>query len=150
MLASAVDFALVNRDRFRVAVSWMGTTSAAVSGGERFAEYRRLVGRLYALLAEAIDAGKNDESVRTGVDTPTLVAELLGTLLGALLVELNAPEVARRVPAAAHWEGLAGGIVRLVLAGLRCPATDGRTETNRTPWSDERGYDGGQTPRAAE
>jgi AcrR family transcriptional regulator len=121
LLGAASGFALTHRDRFRVAVSWMATAGASVSDSERFAEYRRQIGRVYAELAAAIDAGKQDQTVLTTVDTPTLVAELLGALLGALLVELNAPEVSQRMPAATHWDGLAGGVVRLVLAGLRNP-----------------------------
>jgi AcrR family transcriptional regulator len=147
MLGATVSFALANRDRFRVAVNWMGSTAGSVSGSERFAEYRRLVGRLYAALEAGVDAGKADGSIQAQVDTPTLVAELLGALLGALLVELNAPEVAQRVPATAHWEGLAGGVVKLVLAGLRCPTGGGNKEP--APWPQAGGY-GGSQPRAAE
>jgi AcrR family transcriptional regulator len=123
MLSAAVGFALAHRDPFRVAVNWMGSDTGASLTSERFAEYRRLVGRVYAELSDALDAGKHDGSIVTTVDTPTLVAELLGVLLGALLVELNARNVAERVPLAARWEGLAGGVMRLVLSGLRLPAT---------------------------
>jgi AcrR family transcriptional regulator len=146
MLGAAVAFALANRDRFRVAVNWMGSTAGSVSGSERFAEYRRLVSRLYGALEAAVDTGKADGSIQAQVDTPTLVAELLGALLGALLVELNAPQVSQRMPASAHWEGLASGVVNLVLAGLHCPGAGGRAEP--VPWP-EGGY-GGSQPRAAE
>ncbi len=123
MLGAAVQFGLAHRDPFRVAVNWMGTEPGPSLSSERFAEYRRLVGRVYAELSDALDAGKQDGSIVSNVDTPTLVAELLGALLGALLIELNAPKMAERVPLTANWEGLARGVVRLVLAGLRVPST---------------------------
>jgi AcrR family transcriptional regulator len=125
ILGAAVAFALAHRDPFRVAVNWMGSDAGASLGSERFAEYRRLVSRVYGELSDALDAGKGDGSIVTTADTPTLVAELLGALLGALLVELNAPKLSERVPLTAHWDGLANGVVRLVLAGLRVsPAAD--------------------------
>jgi AcrR family transcriptional regulator len=133
MLSAAVRFALAHRDPFRVAVNWMGSDAGDSLSGERFAEYRRLVGRVYGELSEALDAGKSDGSIVSAVDTPTLVAELLGALLGALLVELNAPKVAERVPLTARWEGLAGGVVRLVLAGLRLPAANEEVDTPDEP-----------------
>ncbi len=123
MLQAAAGFALAHRDSFLVAVHRMGADPQPSADSDRFAEYRRLVGRVYAELSDALDAGKSDGSIVTTVDTPTLVAELLGALLGALLLELNARKVAERVPLTAHWDGLAGGVVRLVLSGLRHPAT---------------------------
>jgi TetR/AcrR family transcriptional regulator len=119
VLGTIASFGLAHPDRFQVAVSWTVSGEPSAADVEQFTEYRRLMGGVYDTLGAAVDAGKQDETIAAAADTPTLVVELLGALLGALLVEVNARQIARRLPALTHWDGLAGGVLRLVLGGIR-------------------------------
>jgi len=123
LLQQASEFALANRDRFRVAMTWMSSGAGAASSSQRLAEYRRLFGSLFGELADAVDAGKRDGSVSANLDTPTLVTELLGALFGTLIVELNAATISQSIPTIAHLEGLSRAVVRLLLSALACQGT---------------------------
>ncbi len=92
-------FGLEQPDRFHVAIGWMITEAGGTVQSERFVEYKRLVAQFYRQLATLIDAGKRDGTIRPELDTPTLVAQLWGSMLGVLLLQLNAPVISTRMPA---------------------------------------------------
>jgi len=119
MLDAYVRFATEKSDRFRVALGWMTTDPGAAAHSERFAEYNRLVGEAYALVAQAIDAGKRDGTIRVELDTPTVFAHIWGATLGVLTLQLNATQVSRRMPGQVHLENIVFSFGELVLRAMR-------------------------------
>ncbi len=91
-------FGLEQPDRFQVAVGWMITESGGTLQSERFAEYKRLVADFCRQVAAVVDAGKVDGTIRTELDTATLVAQLWGAMLGVIQLQLNAPAISSRLP----------------------------------------------------
>ncbi len=119
LLGTIASFGLAHPDRFRLVLNWMVSGATTHTDTERFAEYRALVGGVLAALAGAIEAGKQDQTIVSAVETPSLVAEALGAILGGLLIEMNARAFAQRMPPVSEWTGMTTGIVKLVLAGVR-------------------------------
>lgn len=130
MIHAYVDFGTEHANRFRVAVGWMTSDPGPAGGGDRFTEFKRLIGRLYSLAEGAIELGKRDGSLLPDLDTPTLFAHLWGSSLGVLGLQLNAPQVMRRMPAKVQLEHIAPSFVDLI---LRAIATEGRARMTIAP-----------------
>lgn len=121
-------FATEHADRFRVAVNWMTNSPGSSAESDRFAEYKRLLAAIYEKATRAIDDGKQDGSVRRDLDSPRLFAQLFGASLGVLTLQLNAAQVARRLPEGLNFEDLVSSFVDLSTRAFR---SDGQARESR-------------------
>lgn len=132
MLCSHVDFALANGPRFRVAMSWLGTSYKVDLTSEQFAEYQAEINKVQAMGLAALAAARDDGSLTYDGPLEHLSTLLWGALLGALLVEDNAAEIARRCAQRTPPEGLARLLVDLLLTGL-LPRPQNPSEPSSSP-----------------
>ncbi len=119
MLNAYVRFATEHSDRFLVAIGWMTSDPGAVANSERFGEYKRLIGEAFERVVRAIDAGKSDGTIRSDLETGTLVSQMWGAALGVLTLQLNATQVSRRIPGNVHLEGIVFSFAELILRAIR-------------------------------
>jgi TetR/AcrR family transcriptional regulator len=122
ILRAYARFGVEHRDRFRVAVSWMTADPGAAAQSERFAEYKRLVVEIYGLVASAIEAGKRDGSLRSDLETSSLFAQLWGAVQGVLALQLNAAQIASRIPGEVRLDDIVTPTIALLLRSIRTGA----------------------------
>ncbi len=118
LLCAHVDYALDNGPRFRVAMSWLGTSYKVDLTSDQFAEYQAGIQRVQAMGYEALVAAREDGSLSFNGPLEHLSMLLWGALLGALLVEDNAAEIARRCAQRTPPPGFARSLVDLLLTGI--------------------------------
>ena len=123
MLAALAEYAVANSDRFRVSTSWITSQYVVSSEGDRFDEYRALIGRMFQLGVTSILQGQRDGSIRDDLPAPQLAIQLWGAMTGTLLVRTRADELSRRLPIPVPVDDLISGFLELALRGLR-PAAD--------------------------
>jgi AcrR family transcriptional regulator len=112
-------FALEHGDRFRIATSWLTSDYSVSDESPQFGEYKALVAKLFERGVESIEIGKEDGTLRPDLDSARLAMQLWGGALGVLMLRLNAPEVARRMPAPIDVDALVPTYVDLVLCAIR-------------------------------
>ncbi|MBN2195358.1 MAG: TetR/AcrR family transcriptional regulator [Polyangiaceae bacterium] len=130
MMRAYARFGVEQRDRFRVAVGWMTTDPGAAARSVRFEEYKRLVAEIYQQAAAAIELGKRDGTIRPELDTTVLFAQLWGATLGVLTLQLNATQIATRMPTEVALDDVVVSTVELLLrsigTGSAAESMDGR------------------------
>jgi AcrR family transcriptional regulator len=122
--------------RFRAAMSWLGSDHSVPDATPGFAEYREGVLRLVDLAVQAISRGQEDGSIRSDLKALELAVQLWAAALGVLTVRSNAGEVRRRLPPAVNVEHLLQGFVALMVRGLGVgsdQAIGSSVGTNRSP-----------------
>jgi hypothetical protein len=90
--------AMDNRERYRVAMSWLFDDDPVPVRSPQFAEHHRLLRAMAGQLVEAIALGQRDGSVRGDQDPRQLAVQLWASLLGLLLLNANMERVAQRSP----------------------------------------------------
>jgi AcrR family transcriptional regulator len=91
-------FAMDNRERYRVAMSWLFDDDPAPVQSPQFAEHQQLLRSMAGHLVEAIALGQSDGSVRSDYSPSRLAVQLWGGMLGLLLLNANVERVAKRAP----------------------------------------------------
>jgi len=125
-------FGTQESDRFRVAVGWLTSDPGAAGSGERFNEFKRIIAQIYQVTERAIELGKQDGTLRSDLDTPTLFAQLWGASLGVLTLQLNATQVMRRMPDEVQLENIVPSFVDLILQAIRADGTTGAVEVRQS------------------
>lgn len=98
LLKSYASFAVAHRSRFRLGISWLFSGYTVPEQSEGFEQYRQTIGELFAYVAEVVERGKLDGSIRPDVDTTQLIFQLWAGTVGVLTVHMSSSEVARRFP----------------------------------------------------
>ena len=91
-------FAMDNRERYRVAMSWLFDDDSAPAQSPQFAEHQQLLRSKAGQRVDAITLGQRDGSVRSDLDPRRLAVQLWGGMLGLLLLNANVESVAKRAP----------------------------------------------------
>lgn len=118
LLKSYAQVAAEQGERFRAAMSWLGSDYSVPEATPGFVEYRAGIQRLFDLAVRALARGQADDSIRSDLDALELAVELWAAALGVLIVRSNAEEVVRRLPPAANLEQMLQGFVALMVRGL--------------------------------
>ncbi len=121
LLLAKVDFAVRHRDRFRVATSWLSSEYSVGEDIPRFAEYKALIRRVYAVAVETLELGKQDGSLKPDLDSAVVSTQLWGAMYGLLTLRGNSTEVTRRMPEPIDWDQWAISFVDLLLDALGNP-----------------------------
>jgi len=98
LMRAYAQFAMDNRDRYRVAMSWLFDDDSAPAQSPQFAEHQQLLRSMAGHLVDAIALGQRDGSVRGDLDPSRLAVQLWGGMLGLLLLNANVERVAKRAP----------------------------------------------------
>jgi AcrR family transcriptional regulator len=119
------EFASEDRDRFRVATSWLWSGYSVSSESPLFEQYRALIGTVYGHAVSAIEQGRADGSVRSDLEAPVLAMQLWGAMLGVLALRESRDEVARRIPGI-EVDSLVTTFIELLLGAVAEPSLPGR------------------------
>jgi len=119
LMRAHCSFALEHGDRFRIATSWITSDYSVADDSPGFGEYKALAGKMFHRAIEAIELGKSDGTLRPDLDASRLAMQLWGSTLGVLMLKLNAPEVARRMPQPIDVESLVPTFVDLALLAIK-------------------------------
>lgn len=114
-----VEFARENRERFRLAMSWMLSNFTVDPETRSFDTYRKLLQRVFQLVVSTIARGQADGSIRADLEPRTLALQIWGSTLGMLLLSLNRDEIVRRLEQDADFDGLVPSFVDLLLDSIR-------------------------------
>jgi AcrR family transcriptional regulator len=135
------EFAQRHSARCKTSMSWVLSGCPVAEGSQGLDQYRELVGELYRLFSEAIDAGKKDGSIASDLLTSELVVQIWAGTFGVLTLEMSGEELSRRIPqqlpgvrlqASAGRpvsESLVPSFVDFLLRGLRASAVPRAPET---------------------
>lgn len=112
-------FALEHPDRFRIATSWISSDYSLSDQSEQFSDYRLMIARVFARGLEALELGKQDGTIDPSLDAPRVAVQLWGATLGVLMLQVNAPEVSRRIPQTLDFRALSSTFVDLMMNAIR-------------------------------
>lgn len=107
LLLSYLAYACRNQSRFRVAMSWLGSSYQVGADNSSFPEYQRAIRGLVDAAVRALERGREDGSLTFEGSAERIAMQMWGAAVGLLLVEQNAQEVARRTGTEVPLEGLA-------------------------------------------
>lgn len=114
----------------KMAASWMLAGVQCAPDEADFAEYRKRLGSVMALVVQSIERGQRDGSLRLDVDARLLAVQAWGGLIGTFIIQLNREDLSRRLPFPIDADALVPLYVDNVLRGLR-PAPDPAQEEER-------------------
>ncbi len=120
LLRTYVQFAMDNRERYRVAMSWLFDDDSSPVQSPQFAEHQKLLRTMAGHLVEAIALGQRDGSVRGDHDPRRLAVQLWGGMLGLLLLNANVERVAKRAPFEFDITAVVPAYVDLVMEAVQC------------------------------
>jgi len=98
LLKAYVQFAVAHRSRFRLGISWLFTGYSVPETGDGYATYSDTIGQVFTYLADVVERGKQDGSIRADLDALQVVFQLWAGTVGVLTVHMSGGELARRVP----------------------------------------------------
>lgn len=111
--------ALACPGHFKVAMSWLNSAYSLDDATPLFQEYRAAIAQKYAFMMAAIERGTKDGSVAIAEPPERVAIQLWGGMLGVILVEQNAEEMARRCPVPLPMtEGVAEAFIDNILAAI--------------------------------
>ncbi len=119
LLREQCSFALEHPDRFRIATSWLTSDYSVSDDSPRFGEYKALVAQMFTRGVESIELGKSDGTLRSDLVAPRVAMQLWGSMVGVLMLRLNASEVTRRMPAPVDVDVIVPSYVELTLNAIR-------------------------------
>lgn len=91
-------FAVEQRSRFRLGISWLFTGDAVPERGEGYSTYRDTIGQVFTYVASVVERGKADGSIRPDLNALQVVFQLWAGTVGVLTLHMSGGELARRVP----------------------------------------------------
>lgn len=113
------DFIRSHPHLFRMAASWMIQGIQCAHDAPDLLDYRRRLADVITLVAQAIDRGKEDASIRSDVDTRLLTVQIWAGLLGSFLVQLNREDLFVRLPFELDADALVPLYVENTLRAIR-------------------------------
>lgn len=120
------DFAHNDSARCKTSMSWILSGYSTADKSEAFDRYRELVGELYRLFAEAIEAGKKDGSIAPDLETPEVIVQVWAGTLGVLTLSMSGEDLARQLPQRLMGTAPDGGDSRSRLDGSGAGSLSGR------------------------
>ena len=117
-----VRHALASPGHFQVIMSWLNTAYSLDERTPLFSEYRAAIAHKHAFMTAAIDAAKEDGSLRSQQPSARILVQLWGAVVGLLLVEQNSLEMARRLPVSPPTSGICEAFIDNFIAYLAVEA----------------------------
>ncbi len=98
LLQTYYDFTHDNPHHFRFALAWLSAGERMDDSTEAFQIYRGRVGHMLSLVANTLQRGQADGSIRGDVDPLPQAIQLWTSFLGVVLVGLNKETMEQRIP----------------------------------------------------
>jgi AcrR family transcriptional regulator len=106
LLQTYYDFTNDNPHHFRFALAWLSAGERMDDSTEAFQIYRGRVGHMLSLVANTLQRGQADGSIRSDLDPLPQALQLWTSFLGVVLVGLNKETMAQRVPPSVNLDQL--------------------------------------------
>lgn len=118
LLYAYYDFTQDNPHHFRFAFAWLSAGERMDDSTETFQIYRGRVGQMLSLVAESLQRGVADGSIRPDIDPIHQGLQIWTSFLGVVLVGMNREAMAQRVEAPVDFDRLVPLHVDSVLRAL--------------------------------
>lgn len=126
LLEVYLEYALVHRDRFRIALGWSSSEFAVSLDTETFTsrspaaiEYREALQDSFRPGYEALELGKKDGSVRTDLDTATTLFHVWHGTVGVLMAIYGSEKTSEFMPAKIDYADMLRQHVAALLMSVR-------------------------------
>lgn len=114
----------------RTVVAWMASGFNADPDNPCYGDYLATVSKMFGLLVNIVERGKQDGSIRADVDALQFVLHLWGGTMGQWMLYFSRDQVSQRLPVPVDFDGLVPAFSNMLLRAIRADAlADTHTDT---------------------